>query len=94
LPDLSAILNSEPHSVVVKGVAFKLRRPTVADLAEALHVNATAPTDANAWMLKRHLLTENGVPVFASIDDAKNCPLALATRLIPMIEGLYAEGRD
>jgi hypothetical protein len=94
LPDLASILNCEPERVIAKGVAFELRRPTVADLAEALHVNATTPTDANPWMLKRHLLTENGVPVFASIDDARNCPLALATLLIPLIEGLYAEGRD
>jgi hypothetical protein len=62
LPDLDSILNCEPERVIAKGVAFKLRRPTVADLAEALHVNATTPTDANAWMIKRHLLTENGVP--------------------------------
>lgn len=94
MPDLSAILNSEPERVILQGVAFKLRRPTVADLAEALHVNATTPGDANAWMIWRHLLTEAGVPVFATVEHAKDCPLALATRLVPLIEGLYAEGRD
>jgi hypothetical protein len=94
LPDVFAILNSEPRFVVVDGVEMQLRRPTVGDLAEALHVNTTAPQDANAHLLLRHLQTRNGSAVFATLEHARTCPLKLALRVVPMIEELYAEGRD
>jgi hypothetical protein len=94
LPDLAAILNLEPKRVEVMGVSLQLRRPTVADLAEALHVNADGEGKGNAWMLWRHVQHPDGRPVFADVEAAAAAPLAFAMKLIPLIEGLYAEGRD
>lgn len=94
MPDILAILSSAPRLIAVDGADLQLRRPTVADLAEALHVNATAPGDANAWLLWRHLETRAGVQVFSSLEHAKACPLHLALRIVPMIEEMYGEGRD
>ena len=57
-------------------------------------VGARTPSAPYRAPTKSGAAWNDNSPVFASIDDARNCPLALATLLIPLIEGLYAEGRD
>ena len=91
---MNEALRGQPKTIEYRGEWVTLRRPTVADLAEALHVNATAPGEANAWLLWRHLETRAGVQVFSSLEHAKACPLRLALRIVPMIEEMYGEGRD
>jgi hypothetical protein len=94
MSDLLSILRLEHKPVEVSGVRLLLRRPTVADLAEALDVNEKAPKDANPTLLRMHVLNESGVPVFADLEAARQCPVALGAKLVAEIEGLYAEGRS
>ena len=94
MSDIRAALRLEHKPVEVDGVRFLLRRPTVADLAELLHVGETDKARTNDMLLCRHVLDEQGQPLFASFDEAAACPLRLAYRIVPLVEGLYAEGRD
>jgi hypothetical protein len=91
---LAAALRLEHKPVERDGVRFLLRRPTVADLAEALEQNERDPKRANVWLLRSHVLNEQGVPVFADEAAAAQCPLALGRWLVAEVEGLYGEGRD
>ena len=94
LPDIRAALRLEHKPVEVGGVALLLRRPTVADLAAVLDMNERDPRRANAALLCRHVLDAQGIAVWGSVEEAEQCPLHLAHGLVPLVEGLYAEGRD
>jgi hypothetical protein len=94
MADLLSILRLEHKPVEVSGVRLLLRRPTVADLAQALEVNEKSPKDGNPTLLQMHVLNESGVPVFADLESARQCPVAVGAKLISEIEGLYAEGRS
>ena len=76
------------------GVPLQLARPTIMDLIEAIDINAKNPAEGRAWLLHRHLLDDLGLPVFFTLDDAKQCPAHIAAPAIVAIEGLYNEGRD
>lgn len=94
MADLRAILMLEPVGVQYGGVPLKLRRPTLLDLVEAHEANAVGAAHSRAWALWRHLMTEDGAPVFSSPEAAMACPSGLAAAMIPRIEALYSEGVD
>lgn len=75
------------------GTPVVLRRPSALDLLEALEVNAKTPERLGAWMVARHLV-EDGVPVFASVDEALAADAFMVQRIAQLVEPLYAEGRD
>jgi hypothetical protein len=94
LADIRDIMRLKPVEIEIDGFPLKIARPTIMDLIEALQVNATRPEEGRAWLLRRHLLDDAGAEVFASIDDARQCPAHIAAPAIVAIERLYNEGRD
>jgi hypothetical protein len=94
LPDLRSILALEPVPFEYMGVPLKLKRPSLIDLVEAVEANAVGTAHARAWAIHRHVLDENGTPVFATPETALACPSGLAAKTMPMIEELYKEGSD
>jgi len=94
LPDIRDILRLKPVEITIDGWHLTMARPTIMDLIEAIDINAKNPAEGRAWLLHRHLLDDLGLPVFATLDDAKQCPAHIAAPAIVAIEGLYNEGRD
>lgn len=94
MADLRAILMLEPVAVEYRGVALRIKRPTLIDLVEAHEANAVGAAHSRAWALWRHLQTEDGSPVFSSPEAAMACPSGLAAFIIPKVEALYSEGVD
>lgn len=92
--DIRAILALEPVPLQWNGHKFHLSRPTLLDLIEAIDINTQDPKRGRQFGLFRHLHTEDGQPVFPSIEAAGGCPAGLAAKAVPMIEALYSEGAD
>jgi hypothetical protein len=71
---------------------FQLRRPSVADLAEASDIAKNKPNDFACWMICNHLLEPNGDKVFQSLEQVKSCDAALVEQICNEIDKLYGEG--
>jgi len=78
----------------IGGFEVKLKRPTIADLLDAIEINSKSPADVKPWTLHRHLLDADGVPVFPDIESARLCPAHFGAEACAEIEKLYNEGRD
>ena len=94
MADIRDILRLKPVEITIDGWHLTMARPTIMDLIEVIDINAKNPAEGRAWLLHRHLLDELGLPVFATLEDAKMCPAHIAAPAIVAIEGLYNEGRD
>lgn len=94
MTDIRAILALEPLPFTWKGQPLKLKRPSLCDLVDAHNANEKGASHSRAWAIARHLLDDAGAPIFASPEDAMQCPLDLALHVNGMIEGLYSEGSD
>ena len=79
--------------VVIDGTEVTLRRPSVADLAEA-QVQAKKPETFAAWLVYNHLLAENGKQYFSSVEEVFDCDGHFAELIAIEIDKLYGEGRD
>lgn len=88
------MLALEPVPVEIDGAALLLKRPTLADLIDAIEVNRTQPENGKYWQLQRHALAPDGTALFADIAAASRCPAHIAALLSVKIETLYNEGRD
>ena len=86
-------LTLRPATVEVAGCSVQLRRPSAADLVEAIEVSQNMPTKLHAWLAWRHLL-ENGAPVFASLEQALEADGLTVAAIGKAAEALYSEGRD
>lgn len=86
-------LSLHDHRAELCGAVVTLRRPSALDLIEALEISANHPTKLHAWFVWRHLI-EDGVPVFATIDEALAADAHTVTAIAREVERLYAEGRD
>lgn len=71
---------------------FQLRRPSVADLAEATDFAKNKPEDFACWMISNHLLEMNGDKVFHKLDEVKSCDATLVEKICIEIDKLYGEG--
>lgn len=94
MPDIRAILKCEPVACEILGFKVLLKRPTVADLLDAIEVTAKDPGNVKPWTLHRHLLDGDGAPVFPTVEDARCCPAHFGAEACAEIEKLYNEGRD
>lgn len=94
MSDIRAILALEPAHFDWKGQRLLLKRPSLTDLIDATQANEKGVAFARSWALWRHLLDENGTPVFESPEAAMACPLALALAANERIEHLYSEGSN
>lgn len=94
MSDIRAILALEPADFDWRGQRLKLKRPSLTDLIDATEANQKGAGYSRAWALWRHLLDENGTPVFDSPEAAMSCPLALAVAAQERIEHLYSEGSN
>ena len=94
MSDIRAALNLEPVKTTIAGFAVVITRPTIMDLIEAVQQNEADPANARAFAIWRHLRTEDGAPVFDSLEAAKRCPAHIAAEAVVKIERLYNEGRD
>lgn len=90
---LKDALTLKNHKVVVDGTEVLLRRPSVADLAEA-HIQTKKPETFAAWLLVNHLLDENGNKFFSNIEEVFDCDGRFAELICLEIDKLYGEGRD
>jgi hypothetical protein len=79
--------------VVLDGTEVTLRRPSVADLAEATQ-QAKNPDNFAAWLVFRHLLAENGKPYFDKIEEVYECDGYFVELIAVEVDRLYGEGRD
>jgi hypothetical protein len=71
-----------------------LRRPSVLDFIDGADIATRQPTHLYAWLAYRHLLDENGRPVFASLEAALDADGRLIIQIGKEAEKLYEEGRD
>lgn len=90
LKDALTLKNKE---VVIDGTPVTLRRPSVADLAEAVQQAKTPDTFA-AWLVYNHLLAENGKLYFSNIQEVFDCDGHFAELIAIEVDKLYGEGRD
>ena len=94
MKSISDILELKPVPLDLNGAPCFLKRPTLADLVDAISANERGPGFAKAWALHRHLLDAEGGPVFKSVEDALSMPAGLAAKAVQAIEALYSEGSD
>lgn len=90
LRDALTLKNKE---VAIDGTSVTLRRPSVADLAEATIESAKQDTFV-AWLVFRHLLGENGKPYFDSVAEVMECDAVFVEAIAVECDKLYGEGRD
>lgn len=74
--------------------AVVLRRPSAADVIEAMDVSTKSPNHLYAHLVWRHLLDETGAPAFDSLERVLQCDGARVLEIGRAAERLYAEGRD
>lgn len=79
--------------VVIDGTEVLLRRPSVADLAEA-HIQAKTPDTFAAWLVFNHLLDENNNKFFQDINEVFGCDGVFTELIAIEVDKLYGEGRD
>lgn len=77
---------------VIGDMKCQIRRPSVADLAEATQVLKDSPEKFSCWLVYNHLLEENGERVFTSIEQVYNSDLSLVELIAAEIDKLYGEG--
>jgi len=70
-----------------------LRRPSIADLVEAIEVSGNPKIHFAAWTVLNHLLEENK-PMFSSLEEVMICDFRLVEKIGKEIDILYNEGRD
>lgn len=92
--DIRSILALEPVAIEIDGCTVLLKRPTIADLVDAIEINRTSPELGKFWQIHRHALAPDGSALFADTDAASRCPAHLGARICVEIEALYNEGRD
>jgi len=81
------------HTCQAEGHTFVLRRPSVADLAEASVQAKQGDPGFSAWLVFNHLV-EDGKPVFDSPEEVLQCDASLVTFLVDQIDRLYGEPQD
>ena len=81
------------HTCSVQGHTFILRRPSVADLAEAVAEASKGDPHFTCWLIANHLL-EDGKPVFEDPQEVLQCDGTLIQFLVGEIDKLYGEGSD
>jgi hypothetical protein len=79
--------------IVVDGTEVTLRRPSVADLVEAVQQSKTS-TNFAAWLVFTHLLAENNQPYFINEAEVLGCDGVFVDLLAIEIDKLYGEGRS
>lgn len=79
------------------GTPYWLRRPTAADLIDAIEFSKASPERLHAWLVWKHLMdVENGIlePVFGSIEEVMRSSATTVATIGAEAERLYSEGRD
>lgn len=79
------------------GTPYWLRRPSAADLIEAIEFSKATPEKLHAWLAWKHLYDlREGIlePVFESMDEALAATATTVTAIGQEAERLYSEGRD
>ena len=89
LKDALTLKNKE---VAIDGTSITLRRPSVADLADATMESKHGTF--TAWLVFRHLLGENGKPYFDSVAEVMQCDAVFVEAIAVECDKLYGEGRD
>lgn len=79
--------------VEVDGMEVVLRRPSIADLVEAIEVSGDPKIHFVSWTVLNHLL-EGNKPMFSSLDEVMICDFRLVEKIGKEIDILYNEGRD
>lgn len=78
---------------MVDGMEVVLRRPSIADLLEAIDISGNPKIHFVSWTVFNHLL-EGNKPMFSSLDEVMQCDFHLVEKIGKEIDILYAEGRD
>lgn len=81
------------HTCQAEGHTFVLRRPSIADLAEAVVQAKAGDPHFSCWLVFNHLV-EDGKPVFDSPQEVLTCDGSLITYLVDQIDSLYGEVQD
>ena len=72
---------------------FTLRRPSVADLVEAVEQSKNSPNQFVAWLVYNHLV-EDGKLAFDNVEQVMLCDGILIDLLATRIDKLYGEGKN
>lgn len=88
---LKEALSLKNKEVEVEGIKITLRRPSLADLAEAVNIAKSGNISLTAWLVFNHLL-ENNSPVFASPEEALNYDGLILEKIALEVDKLYSEG--
>jgi hypothetical protein len=76
------------HTCQAEGHTFVLRRPSIADMAEAVVQAKQGDPGFSAWLVMNHLV-EDGKPVFDTPEEVLACDGSLINFLVTEIDGLY-----
>lgn len=77
------------HTVEYQGIVFTFRRPSAADMIEAIEKSKT--DEFVPWMVMNHLI-EEGKPVFNTLEEVLECDGRTVFFLASEIDKLYGEG--
>lgn len=77
------------HTVEYQGNMFTFRRPSAADMIEA--VERAKSNQFVSWMVMNHLI-EDGKPVFTTLEEVLECDGRTIFFLASEIDKLYGEG--
>jgi len=86
-------LTLKNHVCSIQDHTFTLRRPSVADLAQAVSEAAKGDPHFSCWLVFNHLV-EDGKPVFDTQDEVLACDGGLINFLVAEIDRLYGESQD
>jgi len=83
-------LSLKPVVVTAGEHSFTLRRPSVADLAQAVEESKKAEPHFTCWLIANHLV-EDGKPIFDSPEEVLACDASLITFLATKLDEIYSE---
>jgi len=81
-------LQLKNHTCQAEGHTFVLRRPSIADMAEAVVQAKQGDPGFSCWLVMNHLV-EDGKPVFDTPEEVLACDGSLINFLVSEIDGLY-----
>lgn len=86
-------LKLKDHVCSIQDHTFVLRRPSVADLAQAVAEAKQGDPHFSCWLVFNHLV-EDGKPVFDNQEEVLSCDGGLINFLVNEIDRLYGESQD
>jgi len=91
---ISDALRMKPAEIEVGGTRYRVSRPSVLDMIDALEHSRQSPQTMLAWLVWRHLLEQDGSRAFETLDQVLACDAHAVTAIGQQVQLFYEEGRS